>query len=318
MTDVVVTDATFPAVEAEEQAARERGASFRRAACKTAQDVAEAVQGARVAVVQFAPLHREAIAGLAPGATAIRYGVGYDNFDVVALKDHGIRAAYVPDYCTEEVADHTAAMALALLRKLPQLDASVRRGEWAAVKVSQPLMPFRETALGFLGFGRIAQEVRNRLAPFGFRVLAHDPWQEGKHEGVRFVDLATLFAEADVLSLHAPSTPETRGVVSAEALARMRPHAVVVNSARGDLIDEAALAAALRDGRIGGAALDVFGTEPLPADSPLREAPNLLLTPHAAWYSDAAVARLQGLVAEEIGRALDGKPPRRPIPGTEP
>ncbi len=318
MTDVVVTDATFPAVEAEERAARDRGASFAREACKTAEEVARAVRGARVAVVQFAPLAREAIAGLAPRATAIRYGVGYDNFDLAALKEHGVRAAYVPDYCTEEVADHTAAMALALLRRLPQLDASVRRGEWAAVRVSQPLKPFCETVLGFLGFGRIAQEVRNRLAPFGFRILAHDPWQEGKHKGVRFVDRPTLLAQADVLSLHAPSTSETRGVISAEALAGMQPHAVLVNSARGDLVDEAALAAALREGRIGGAALDVFGTEPLPADSPLRDAPNLLLTPHAAWYSDAAVARLQGLVAEEIGRALDGQPPRRPIPGTEP
>jgi D-3-phosphoglycerate dehydrogenase len=316
MTDVVVTDATFPDVSAEEQAARSRGASFRRATCTTAEEVAEAVAGARVAVVQFAPLTREAIAGLAPGATAIRYGVGYDNFDLAALRDHGVRAAYVPDYCTEEVADHTAAMALSLLRKLPQLDASVRRGEWAAVKLSKPLKPFPETTIGFLGFGRIAQEVRNRLAPFGFRFLALDPWQEGQHEGVRFVDLPRLLAGSDLLSLHAPSTPETRGVISAEALAQMQPHAVIVNSARGDLIVEDALAAALTEHRLGGAALDVFGTEPLPADSPLRTAPNCLLTPHAAWYSDAAVSRLQTLVAEEIGRALDGQPPRRPIPGT--
>lgn len=316
MSDVVVTDATFPSVDAEESAARDRGASFERRSCKTAEEVAEAVRGARVAVVQFAPLAREGIAGLVPGATAIRYGVGYDNFDLEALKEHGVKAAYVPDYCADEVADHTAAMILALLRKLPQLDASVRRGEWAAVKVSQPLKPFSETNLGFLGFGRIAQGVRDRLAPFGFNILAHDPWQEGKHKGMRFVDLPRLFAESDALSLHAPSTEETRGVVSAEALSRMRPHTVIVNSARGDLVDEAALAAALAEGRIGGAALDVFGTEPLPMDSPLRTAPNCLLTPHAAWYSDAAVSRLQGLVAEEIGRALDGLPPRRPIPGS--
>lgn len=318
MTDVVVTDATFPAVEAEKAAATSRGASFERRSCKTAEEVAEAVRGARVAVVQFAPLTREAVAGLAPGATAIRYGVGYDNFDLGALREHGVRAVYVPDYCTEEVADHTAAMLLSMLRKLPQLDASVRRAEWKAVAVSQPLRPFAETVVGFLGFGRIAQGVRARLAPFGFRFLAHDPWQEGKHEGVEFVGLPTLLEDADALSLHAPSTPETRGVIGREALGRMRSHAVVVNTARGDLIDEGALAEALEAGRIGGAALDVFGTEPLPVDSPLRRAPNCLLAPHAAWYSDAAVARLQGLVAEEIGRALDGLPPRKPIPGTDP
>ena len=317
MTDVVVTDATFPAVAAEEEAARERGATFARFACRTGGEVAEAVRGARVAVVQFAPLTRAAVAGLAPGARVIRYGVGYDNLDLAAIRDRGLTAAYVPDYCTEEVADHTAAMILAMLRRLPALDASVRRGGWAAVQVSQPLKPFAETTVGFLGFGRIAQGVRARLAPFGFRFLAHDPFQEGRHEGVRFADLPMLLAESDALSLHAPSTPATRGVVGADALARMRPHALVVNTARGDLIDEAALAGALAEGRIGAAALDVFAAEPLPADSPLRDAPNLLLTPHAAWYSDAAVARLQALVAEEVGRALDGLPPRRPIPGTE-
>lgn len=315
MTDVVVTDATFPAVEAEEAAARSRGASFARAACRTPDEVAEAVRGARVAVVQFAPLTRKAIAGLAPGATAIRYGVGYNNFDLAALRDHGVGAAYVPDYCTAEVADHTAAMLLNLLRKLSVFDRSIRAGEWNVQAVAKPLKPFGETVVGFLGFGRIAQEVRARLAPFGFRFIAHDPFRT-EQEGVQLVDLSTLLSESDALTLHAPATPETKGILSEANLARMKPAGVLVNSARGDLIDERALADALAEGRIGGAALDVFETEPLAMDSPLRSAPNCLLTPHAAWYSDAAVARLQTLVAEEIGRALDSLPPRRPIPGT--
>jgi D-3-phosphoglycerate dehydrogenase len=130
------------------------------------------------------------------------------------------------------------------------------------------------------------------------------------------VDLPTLLAEADVLTLHAPATPETVGIINAEALARMKPTAYLVNSARGDLIVEPALAAALTAGKLAGAALDVFAVEPLPMDSPLRSAPNILLTPHAAWYSDVAVAQLQTLVADEITRALTGQPPRRPIPGT--
>lgn len=315
MTDVVVTDAGFPAVEAEEAAARARGASFRRAACRTAEEVAEAVRGARVAVVQFAPLTREAVAGLASGATAVRYGVGYNNFDLAALNEHGVKAAYVPDYCTAEVADHTAAMMLNLLRKLHAYDRSVRAGTWDAQGVGKTLKPFPETVVGFLGFGRIAQEVRARLAPFGFRFLAHDPFQSPQ-EGVDLVDLPRLLSESDALTLHAPATSETRGVLSAANLARMKPTAVLVNSARGDLIDEAALASALAEGRLGGAALDVFEREPLPQDSPLRSAPNLMLSPHAAWYSEVAVRRLQDLVAEEIGRALDGLPPRRPIPGS--
>jgi D-3-phosphoglycerate dehydrogenase len=311
---VVVTDATFPDVAREEAAARAAGASFERMACKTADEVAAAVKGADVAVVQFAPLTAAAIAGLAPNARAIRYGVGYNNFDLAALDAAGTKAAYVPDYCTEEVADHTAAAILTLLRKLMPLEAQVRRGEWNVVAVTRPLPAFRDTTVGFLGLGRIAQEVQRRLAPFGFRFIATDP--VAKVEGVRMVDLATLLAEADVLTLHAPATPETVGIINAKALASMKPTAYIVNSARGDLIVEPALAEALTKGKLAGAALDVFAVEPLPMDSPLRSAPNLMLTPHAAWYSDVAVAQLQSLVADEITRALTGQPPRRPIPGT--
>jgi D-3-phosphoglycerate dehydrogenase len=316
MTRVVVTDATFPDVEKEEAAARAAGAVFERHACKTAEDVAAAIKGADVAVVQFAPLTRAAIAGLAPGATAIRYGVGYNNFDVAALNDHAIKAAYVPDYCTAEVADHTAASILALLRKLPALDASVRKGDWAAVGVSKPLKSFSETTIGFLGFGRIAQEVAARLAPFGFQFIAHDPYFAGSFPRLTLVDLPTLLAQSDALTLHAPATPETTGIINAPNLSRMKPTAVLVNTARGDLIVEPDLAAALTAGNLAGAALDVFQTEPLPADNPLRQAPNLLLGPHAAWYSDVAVDRLQSLVADEITRALTGRGVRKPIPGS--
>lgn len=316
MTRVVVTDATFPDVAKEEAAARAAGAVFERHACKTAEEVAAAVKGANVAVVQFAPLTRAAIEGLAPGATAIRYGVGYNNFDVPALNDHAVKAAYVPDYCTAEVADHTAASLLALLRKLPALDASVRKGEWAAVGVSKPLKSFSETTVGFLGFGRIAQEVAARLAPFGFPFMAHDPYFTGSFPRLTLTDLPGLLAGSDALTLHAPATPETTGIINATTLAQMKRTAVLVNTARGDLIDEPALAAALTAGNLAGAALDVFQTEPLPPDNPLRQAPNLLLGPHAAWYSDVAVDRLQSLVADEITRALTGQGVRKPIPGS--
>jgi D-3-phosphoglycerate dehydrogenase len=311
---VVVTDATFPDLAREEAAARLLGAAFERHACKTADEVTAAVMGADIAVVQFAPLTAAAIAGLNPGARAIRYGVGYNNFDLAALDAAGVKAAYVPDYCTDEVADHTAAAILTLLRKLMPLEAQVRRGEWNVVAVTKPLPAFRDTTVGFLGMGRIAQEVHRRLARFGFRFIATDP--VAQVDGVDMVDLPTLLAKADVLTLHAPATPQTVGIINAEALARMKPTAYLVNSARGDLVVEPALAKALTDGKLAGAALDVFAVEPLPMDSPLRSAPNLMLTPHAAWYSDVAVAQLQTLVADEITRALTGQPPRRPIPGT--
>lgn len=316
---VVVTDYTFPSLDAEAAAARAAGAEFAAFQCRNADEVAAAVAGADVAVVQFAPLGRRAVDALAPGAAVIRYGIGYDNIDVAAANDRGIRAGYVPDYCLDEVADHTTGLILAQLRKLTQFDASVRRGEWAAVKVAKPLPSYSETTVGFLGLGQIGRAVLQRLAPSGFRFIVADPMlsvSEATRLGVRSVDSDTLVTEADVLTLHAPATPDTTGFVNADRLARMRPGTIIVNTARGALIDEAALADALKSGAIGGAGIDVFGAEPLAADSPLRDAPNLILTPHAAWYSEQAITRLQQLVADDIAAHLSGKPLRKPVPGS--
>jgi D-3-phosphoglycerate dehydrogenase len=314
---VVVTDYTFPALAQEEAAARDGGADFAAHQCRTAEAVAEAVAGADIAVVQFAPFGPAAAAAVKPGATVIRYGVGYDNIDLAAARAHGLRVGYVPDYCADEVADHTAAAALMLLRKLPQLDASVRRGEWAAVKICKPMKPFSDTVFGFYGLGQIGRAVLTRLKGFGFRFIAADPGltdADAQALGVTRLDADTLLATADIISLHAPATAETTGFFNADRLARMQPHAMLVNAARGPLIVESDLAAALASGTIAAAALDVFATEPLPATSPLRDAPNLMLSPHAAWYSEAAIGRLQGLVAEDITRALKGEGPRKPVP----
>jgi len=316
---VVVTDYTFPDLTLEKAAAESLGAEFVACQCKTAEEVTHAVAGATVAIVQFAPLTADGIAGMAAGGGIVRYGIGYDNIDLPSAFGRSLPVGYVPDYCTAEVADHTAALVLASLRKLPQLNAAVRSGGWAAVAVAQPIKPFAESVVGFLGLGRIGSLVLARLQPFGFRFLVADPQLDDARAsalGATRVDIATLFREADVLSLHAPATPKTTHVVNAKNLAAMKPDAVIVNTARGKLVDEAALADALTRGVIGGAALDVFETEPLPADSPLRGAPNLMLTPHAAWYSDAAIVKLQELVAGDITRLLGGQPPRCPVPGS--
>jgi D-3-phosphoglycerate dehydrogenase len=313
---VVVTDYTFPDLAQENAAAVSGGADFAGFQCKTPHDVAEAVAGANIVAVQFAPFGADAAQAVAPGATVIRYGVGYDNIDLVAAKAAGLNVGYVPDYCADEVADYTAAAALALLRKLVPLDSSVRRGEWAAVASARPLKPFSDTVFGFFGMGQIGQAVLDRLKGFGFQFLVSDPGLDQAQAaalGVTLTDAGTLLQKADILSLHAPGTPQTIGFFNSERLATMKPHAMIVNSARGQLIVEDDLARALADGVIAGAALDVFVTEPLPADSPLRDAPNLLLTPHAAWYSEAAISKLQGLVAQDITRSLAGKLPRKPV-----
>ena len=313
---VVVTDYTFPDVAQERAAAESAGASFAAFQARSDAEVAEAVTGADVVAVQFAAFGALACKAVAPGASIIRYGVGYDNIDLAAAKDAGLKVGYVPDYCVNEVADHTAAAALALLRKVIPLDASVRAGEWAAVKHASPLKPFSETTFGFFGMGQIGQAVLSRLKAFGFRFIVADPEltaEQAERLGASLVDADELLATADILSLHAPATEQTTNYFNAERLSQMQPHAMIINSARGQLIVEDDLAAALNEGVIAAAALDVFHVEPLPADSTLRRAPNLLLTPHAAWYSAATIDRLQGLVAMDITRALNGEEPRKPV-----
>lgn len=313
---VVVTDYTFPDLAQEKSAAVAAGAEFAGFQCKTEADVAKAVAGANVVAVQFAPFGEAAAKAVAPGATIIRYGVGYDNIDLAAAKAAGLNVGYVPDYCADEVADHTAAAALTLLRKMTPLDASVRRGEWAAVKYAKPLKPFSETVFGFFGLGQIGQAVLTRLKGFGFQFIVSDPGlgaEQAEALGVELVDAETLLKTADIVSLHAPATAQTTGFFNAERLAKMQPHAQIVNSARGQLINEDDLADALQNGVIAGAALDVFCVEPLPANSKLRSTPGLLLTPHAAWFSDAAISKLQGLVAQDVTRALNGEQPRKPV-----
>ena len=312
---VVITDHTFQVLEAERSAAENAGAIFEAHQCRDADAVAAAVEGADVAVVQFAPMTENAIAGLRDGARIIRYGVGFDNIDVTAARKRAIDVAYIPDYCTEEVADHTATLILSLLRKLARLDAGVRAGRWAVVADAHPLPPFEMTTVGFIGLGRIGRSVLERLRPFRFRFLVFDPAPGDLPLGAVRVDSRDgLLAVADVVTLHAPSKLTTRGMINADALTLMKPTAFLVNSARGDLVDEDALARALNAGTIAGAALDVFQTEPLPAGSPLRIAPNLLLSPHGAWYSDGSIGRLQSLAADEIARALAGRPARSPVP----
>lgn len=317
MPRVVLTDATFPDVERERMAAIRYGASLEEARCKNADDVVVAATNTDVLLVQFANVTRLALSKLAPGAIVIRYGIGLDNIDLVAAREFGVKVAYIPDYATGEVADHTVSLALSALRKIIPLDRSVRQGQWDAAGVAAPIKSFAESTVGFVGFGRIGREVHARFKAFGFSSVVADPNVDaGTLESLkaRCVDLDTLFATADVVTLHTPLTPTSHHVVNSKRLKQMKPTAIVVNTARGALIDPDALVEALRAGQIAGAALDVFEQEPLPANSALRSLSNVILTPHAAWYSAQAVDRLQSLAADEIERHLSGQPPRCPAP----
>lgn len=313
MVKVVVTDAGYPNLDQEQAAAARHGARFEAAHCRSHEEVLKAVAGADVVLVQYAKITDEVIARMAPGALIVRYGLGLDNIDLEAARRRSIRVAYVPDYATGEVADHTSALILTALRKIIVLDASVRAGQWDAETVCRPLRSFSQSVVGFIGFGRIGRQVHERLKPFGFQFAVSDPFADAaalSDLGVRAVSLDVLFRKADIVTLHAPLTETTRYIVNADRLAQMKSTAILVNTSRGGLIDSVALVQALAEGRIAGAALDVFEIEPLPVDSRLRGLPNVILTPHSAWYSEEAALRVQERAADEIDRALSGKPAR--------
>nr|WP_294696222.1 C-terminal binding protein [uncultured Friedmanniella sp.] len=310
---LVVTDQVFGGTGPEEELARSAGADFASHQCTSEAETAEATAGADVVLVNFAPITETVLAGLAPGATVIRYGIGYDNVDAEAATRHGVAVANVPDYGSDTVADHAAACLLSLLRKLPLYDHLIRRDGWCEPNGLGSLPGFSATTVGLVGAGRIALGLARRLLPFGFRVLAYDPYADPdavSAAGVALRPLAELLAESSAISLHVPVTPDTQHLVDEGFLRRMRAGAVLVNTSRGGLVDERALAAALSEGRLAAAALDVFDPEPLAADSPLRGLSNVIFTPHAAFFSDESVEALQRLATEEAGRALAGEPLR--------
>jgi D-3-phosphoglycerate dehydrogenase / 2-oxoglutarate reductase len=250
-------------------------------------------------IVQWAPV-TAAVLDAAPGCRFIcRLGIGFDMIDVAAATARGIAVANVPDYCVDEVVAHTLAMALSMLRGLGQLDVAVRAGRWSASTAYPLAATPADTVMGVVGLGRIGTKVAAQARALGFDVIAHDPYAV-LDAGARLTSLEELLSAAHLVSLHAPLTPQTRHLIRADTIALMRPGALLINTCRGGLIDEKALAGALAAGKIGGAALDVFEAEPLPADSPLRSLPNVLLSPHAAWYSPASLARLPRQAAQQV------------------
>ncbi|MGH2498619.1 MAG: phosphoglycerate dehydrogenase, partial [Candidatus Limnocylindria bacterium] len=238
-----------------------------------------------------------------------RAGVGVDNIDVEAATAHGVYVVNAPMGNVAAAAEHTLALALALLRHLAPADQSVRAGEWARGKfVGREL---RGKTLGLVGIGRVGSLVARRAAAFEMQVLAHDPFATeslARGLGARLVELGELLATSDVVSLHAPLTERTRHLIDAAALARMRRSAILVNCARGEIVDEAALAEALQRGTIAGAALDVFAAEPLAADSPLRRAPRTILTPHIAGSTAEAQTNVAVDVVKQVLDVLEGRP----------
>ena len=234
---------------------------------------------------------------------------GYDHLDLAAIAAAGAWATHCPGYCDEEVAEHAIAFALDLLRGISLLDRSVRGGQW-----DYRAVPSRRVAgavLGIVGLGRIGRGVASRARALQMRVIAADPdVRDGSPWGVAMLPLAELLETADVVTLHAPLTPATRGMIDADALRRMKPGAYLINCARAALVDQEALGAALRSGHLGGCALDVLPEEPPPAGQPALNWPRTVLTPHAAWFSPQSAAEPYRRAGEAVAAVLSGREPR--------
>ena len=312
---VAVTDSVFPSLEPERLVLAPLGVELRPGQCTSEEEIIALAEGADAILNCYAKMTARVIAGLTRCRIIARCGIGVDNVDLDAATRAKILVTNVPDYCVDEVSDHALAVLLALARRVVAADQAVKGGTWAVV-AHKGIRRLRGQTLGLLGFGKIARALAAKAQALGMRVLAMDPYVDAEtmaRQDVRAVDFETLLAEADAVSIHVPLSPTTRGIIGERELARMKPTAFLVNTSRGGLVDEQAVAAALEAGRLGGAALDVLVQEPPPADHPLRQAPNVILTPHLAFYSREAVVELQTKAAEEVARALRGEPPRSPV-----
>jgi D-3-phosphoglycerate dehydrogenase / 2-oxoglutarate reductase len=275
-----------------------------------------------VILQQYARIGRETIARLKRCKAICRYGIGVDIVDVKAAYEHGMVVTNVPDYCLDEVADHTIALAFALVRRLPQYAQATREGRWHWSAAGGPVHRLRGMVWGMGGFGRIAQNVARKLPAFGVELLAHDPHVSAGYMatfGVRKVGLDELLEQSRLVCVLCPYTPETHHLIDRERLARMPVGAMLVNTTRGKIVDNAALHEVLVSGHLAAAALDDTEEEPAkrerwsPADNPLFAHPGCLITPHVAYVSEAALHECRRIAAENARAVLLGEPPPNPV-----
>lgn len=313
MPTVLITDHVFSSIGLERKILESAGFVLEevKPVCKTENEVIQRCGRADVLLVQWAPITRRVLESLPQVRAVVRYGIGVDNIDVKSAKELGRMVANVPHYCQEEVSDHTLAMIVSLARRIPHDHNQIVHGGWG-IGPFLPISAFSDVILGLVGFGSIARKVSEKAKPFRFRQIAFDPLAPDTafaDRGVEQVDRDTVLRTADIISLHCPLRAETRHMINADSIAQMKPGVLLINTARGLLVNEADLISALKSRKIGGAGLDVFEKEPLPVDSPLRTLPNVILTSHAASVSERARDMLQIKAAESARDFLLGKRP---------
>ncbi len=311
---VAVADSVFPNLDPAREVLSAIGAELQMASEPTSEGVLKVAAGADALLVTYAKITADIIRQMKKCRIISRFGIGVDNVDLDAATAAGIVVTKVPDYCIDEVSDHAMALLLAAVRKIPMASEQVHSGTWKMPNVV-PIHRLRGSVLGLVGFGRIPQLVVPKAQAFGLRVVAYDPYVPAEvcvKAGVERVEFPQLLKVSDFVSIHSPLVPATKGLFNADAFKQMKRTAYVINTARGPIIDEAALAAALDAGEIAGAALDVMTQEP-PVNSPLIGNRKAILTPHTSFYSEESLVELQTKASQEVVSVLSGKPPRNPV-----
>jgi D-3-phosphoglycerate dehydrogenase len=311
MNKVVVTDYPFESLDVETSILQPLGCELvGRKAIGTAEDLAELVADADHVLTVFAPLTERVIGAMRRVRVIVRYGVGVDNVDLDAARARGIPVCNVPDYCMDEVADHTLALALAVMRQVVANCVRLREGKWGLGIPHERMKALAGLTVGVIGLGRIGREAAARFRAFKSHVLAHDPAMsaaEIQAHGCTPVSLDEILSRSDLLTLHCPATAQTRRLLNRTTIARMKPGAILINVGRGSLVDPEELVEALQSGHLGGAGLDVFDPEPLPADSPLLKMDNVVVSAHLASVSEKAARRLRETAAGIIAHAVRGE-----------
>ncbi|HJT87702.1 MAG TPA: C-terminal binding protein [Bryobacteraceae bacterium] len=311
---VAVTDSVFPNLEPAQKVLSQIGAELRLAAQPTPEGILDVARDADGVLTTYAKMPAPVIAELKRCRVIARFGIGVDNVDIATATARGITVTRVPDYCLDEVSDHAMALLLALVRKIPSSNARTHAGRWE-MKAVTPIHRLRGTVLGLVAFGQIPQLLAPKAKSFGIRVVTYDPYVSAEvlaRAGVEGVDFDELVRVSDYISIHTPLTEATRHLFNADVFRRMKPGAYLINTARGPIVDEAALAGALDQRQLAGAALDVMEQEP-PTGSPLFGRENVILTPHTSFYSEESLIDLQTKAAEEVLRVLTGRPVRNPV-----
>jgi len=317
---VVITDFDYGDVDVERPIIEGAGFKLVAAQCKSEEELIAVAHDADAVICQYARVGEKTINAFTNCRQIARYGIGVDIVDVQAATRRNILVTNIPDYCVDEVGDHAMAMLLALVRKLQTYDKATRAGVWRW-QAAQPIHRMRGSIMGFLAFGKIARAIAVRAKPFGVQMIAYDPYlakEDFAPYGVTPVSFDEIIARTDYLMIQMPLTPKTRGIVGEAELKKMKPLAVLINTSRGPLVDNAALYRALKEGWISAAGIDDTVEEPAKKrdwkpDNPLFQLDNIIITPHSAYYSEESIEAARRCASEEVVRVLSGNRPLSPV-----